>query len=160
MLLSLVEKQQNRSSDIEDTLCARGQRAEERVAANRLLASHHLVNSSTRSPCECCASVRYHRDTIFSFSLEAHSACCGVPARLFSPRLLRRPSLVPRRRTSSRCKPFEIRFSIADFPSSRDFLLRSTNDGKLRNYVDFKIPLRLDNNARLIEGTRYAMRVH
>lgn len=39
--------------------------------ANRLLASHHLVNSSTRGPCECCASVRSFvtgRDTIFSFS--------------------------------------------------------------------------------------------
>lgn len=81
-----VEKQQNRGSrDIEDTLCARGQ--EERVVANRLLASHHLVNSSTRGPCECCASVRpfvrYRRDTIFSFSLLLRALCS--PRRACAP---------------------------------------------------------------------------
>lgn len=81
-----VEKQQNRGSrDIEDTLCARGQ--EERVVANRLLASHHLVNSSTRGLCECCASVRpfvrYRRDTIFSFSLLLRALCS--PRRACAP---------------------------------------------------------------------------
>lgn len=55
--------------------------------ANRLLASHHLVNSSTRGPCECCASVRpfvrYRRDTIFSFSLLLRALCS--PRRACAP---------------------------------------------------------------------------